>query len=63
MVLFENYSNAKISFFSNSKYLDSNGRITSQPYYSQCVTYTVDYTVNGQTKSITLSSIVPGTVK
>ena len=38
MVLFENYSDAKISFFSNSKYLDSNGRITSQPYYSHCVT-------------------------
>ena len=46
-----------------SKYLDDNGRITSQPAFSQCVTYTVDYTVNGETKTITLSSIVPGTIR
>ena len=61
MTLFSEYKDAKLSFNSDSKYLDDNGRITSQPVYSQCVTYTVDYTINGETKSITLSSIVPGT--
>ena len=61
--LFEKYNGAKLSFNSDSKYLDDNGRITSQPTYSQCVTYTVEYTFNGETKSVTLSSIVPGTVK
>ena len=62
-ILFEEYSGAKLSFTSNSGYLDYNGRIISQPMYSQCVTYTVEYTINGVTKSVTLSSIVPGTVK
>jgi len=61
MVLFEEYSDSALVFSSNSKYLDDNGRITSQPAYSQCVTYTVNYTVGGQTKTVTLSSIVPGT--
>ena len=63
MELFSKYSDCKLTFNSDSKYLDDNGRITSQPAFSQCVTYTVDYTVNGETKTITLSSIVPGTVR
>jgi len=61
--LFEEYEGAKLSFSSSSGYLDDNGRIVSQPIYSQCVTYTVEYTFNGETKSVTLSSIVPGTIK
>ena len=63
MELFSKYNDSKLTFNSESKYLDDNGRIISQPAFSQCVTYTVDYTVNGETKSITLSSIVPGTVR
>ena len=63
MELFSKYSDCKLTFNSDSKYLDDNGRITSQPAFSQCVTYTVEYTVNGSTKSVTLSSIIPGTVK
>ena len=61
--LFEKYNGAKLLFSSSSGYLDDNGRIVSQPIYSQCVTYTVEYTFNGETKSVTLSSIVPGTIK
>ena len=60
---FTYYSNYDLNMTSKSKYLDDNGRITSQPAFSQCVTYTVEYTVNGSTKSVTLSSIIPGTVK
>ena len=63
MELFTTYKDYDLEFSSNSKYLGSNGRFTSQPFYSQCVTYTIDYTINGQTKSVTLSSIVPGTIK
>ena len=63
MTLFTTYKDYKLSFSSNSKYLDDNGRVTARPFYSQCVTYTVEYTVNGETKSVTLSSIVPGTIK
>ena len=63
MELFSKYNDSKLTFNSESKYLDDNGRIISQPAFSQCVTYTVDYTVNGETKSITLSSIVPGTIR
>ena len=63
MELFSKYNDSKLTFNSESKYLDDNGRITSQPAFSQCVTYTVDYTVNGETKTITLSSIVPGTIR
>ena len=66
----ENKQNTKIkrnlrlrAFNSDSKYLDDNGRITLQPVFSECVTYTIDYTINGETKSVTLSSIVPGTEK
>ena len=63
MLYFGTYSDYDLSFSSDSSYLGSNGRIISQPSYSKCVTYTVDYTINGVTKSVTLSSIVPGTVK
>ena len=63
MALFNGYANYQLNMTSKSKYLDDNGRITSQPAYSQCVTYTVEYTVNGSTKSVTLSSIIPGTIK
>ena len=63
MSLFGEYSSADLNFSTESQYLNNFGRITSQPVYSQCVTYTVSYTLNGQTKSITLSSIIPGTEK
>ena len=63
MELFSTYADSKLKFSSDSKYLDENGRITSQPVFSQCVTYTVEYTENGQTKTVTLSSVVPGTMK
>ena len=63
MTLFKDYSNCQLSFSSDSKYLGDNGRITTQPTFTECVTYTVNYTVNGETKSVTLSSIVPGKLK
>ena len=40
-----------------SHILNDNGRITSQPEFSEVVTYKV---TTGSGKSITLSSIVPG---
>ena len=62
MAYYKDYSNCELSFTSNSEYIKSNGRISSLPAYSECVTYTVEYTVNGVTKEVTFSSILPGTI-
>ena len=59
---FENYSSSSMSFSSNSKYLANNGRVTSLPKNTECVTYTVTYTVGSTTKTVTLSSVLPGTL-
>ena len=45
---------SSISMSTNSKYIKSNGRITSLPEYSECVTYTVTYKDGSTTKTITL---------
>ena len=60
MALYQNYSSYSISAKSNSSYVNNLGRVTSLPNYSECVTYTVTYTSGGTTKTVTLSSIVPG---
>ena len=62
MELYKNYSGAKLEFSSNSDHLNDNGRVNSLPVYSECVTYDVTYTHNGVTKTITLSSILPGAI-
>ncbi len=62
MELFKNYSQATLSVKSNSNLVDSNGRINSLPTYTECVTYEVTYSYNGTTKTITLSSIIPGII-
>ncbi len=60
MDLYENYSNYKLSFESTSQYLKDNGRVSELPDYNECVTYTVTYTEGTTTKTVTLSTILPG---
>ncbi len=60
MDLFKNYKDVKLSFSSDSSYLQSNGRVKNLPNYPECVTYTVTYTTGSTTKTITLSSILSG---
>ena len=62
MEYFKNYSDYALTFNSTSSYLKSNGRVASLPEYSKCVKYDVTYTKGGVTKTVTLSSIVPGTI-
>ena len=61
--LYENYNNYKLSFESTSKYLKDNGRVSELPDYNECVTYTVTYTDGNTTKTVTLSSILPGALE
>ena len=63
MDLYQNYSNYTLSFDSSSEYLKDNGRVSKLPNYPECVTYTVSYTVGSTTKTITLSSILPGVLE
>ena len=63
MDLYENYSNYTLSFNSSSSYLKDNGRVAKLPNYPECATYTVTYTVGSTTKTITLSSILPGVLE
>lgn len=46
----------------SSSYIDSNGRITCLPTYTTCQTYTLTYQDGSSTKTITLSTIIPGSV-
>ena len=62
MAFYNAYGTKSISMSSNSSYVNSRGRVTSLPKYSECVTYTVTYTDGSTTKTITMSSILPGTV-
>ncbi len=70
MIRMQTYSSYDFTFTSDSQYLGTHhtytsmktGRVTSQPEYSECVTYTVTYTDGNTTKTVTLSSIIPGTV-
>ena len=61
--LFENYSDYQLSFNSQSEYLRENGRIISLPEYAECVTYDVTYTIGNETKTVTLSTILPSAFK
>ena len=63
MDLFKNYSNYELSITSNSSLLESNGRVKNLPNYPECVTYTVTYTTGSTSKTITLSSILPGNLE
>ena len=60
MEYYKNYSNYTLSFDSSSEYLKDNGRVIKLPNYNECVTYTVTYTEGSTSKSVTLSSILPG---
>ena len=63
MSLYENYSNYSLSFESSSDYLGNNGWVTSLPAYPECATYTVTYSDDNTSKTITLSSILPGNLE
>ena len=63
MDLYENYADYKLSFASESSYLKNNGRVKELPNYPECVTYTVTYTTGSTTKTITLSSVLPGNLE
>lgn len=59
---YKDYSSYSFALSSNSSYIQSNGRVSGLPEYSECVTYTVTYVTGSTSKTITLSSILPGTV-
>ena len=63
MEYYNNYSQYDLSFDSSSEYLKDNGRVKKLPNYTECVTYTVTYKDGSSTKSVTLSSILPGTLE
>ena len=63
MEYYNNYSQYDLSFDSSSEYLKDNGRVKKLPNYTECVTYTVTYKDGSTTKSVTLSSILPGTLE
>ena len=63
MELYDNYSNYSLSFESSSSYLKDNGRVSELPDYPECVTYTIEYTDGTTTKTVTLSTILPGTLE
>ena len=59
--LLTEYKDYEITFESHNKdILDDNGRIIKQPDETTCVTYTITITKDGQSQSVTLSSIVKG---
>ncbi len=62
MALYDLSSTYTFKFASSSSHFKSNGRITSLPTYSECVKYTVTYTTGGVSKTVTLSTILPGTI-
>lgn len=47
-------------FDTTSSYLKDNGRVSELPDYPECTTYTVTYSDGTTTKSVTLSTILPG---
>ena len=56
------YKDAKITMVSNNpNIVDKTGRVIKAPSVTTTVSYTVTVELNGQTKSITLYSVVPGT--
>ena len=63
MELYNNYENASLSFASTSSYLKDNGRVSKLPNYPECVSYTVTYKEGSTTKTVTLSSVLPGNLE
>ena len=63
MSLYQDFSQYKLSFESSSEYLKDNGRVSELPDYTECVTYTVTYTDGNTTKTVTLSTILPGVLE
>ena len=63
MELYQNYGDYSLSFESSSEYLKDNGRVSELPDYPECVTYTITYSDGTTTKTITLSTILPGTLE
>ena len=62
MELYDNYGNYTLTMESNSSHVKDNGRISSLPTYTECVTYEVTYSDGTTTKTVTLSTIIPGTI-
>jgi N-acetylmuramoyl-L-alanine amidase CwlA len=59
--LLTKYADYEISFVShNPEILDNNGRIVKQPSETTSVSYTITFTKDGQSQSITLASMVQG---
>ena len=63
MELYNNYNDYSLSFASSSSYLKDNGRVAKLPNIPECVTYTITYQNGSTTKTITLSSILPGVLE
>ena len=63
MDLYQNYGSYTLTASSKSEYVSNNGRVKELPSYPECVTYTVTYTTGSTTKTITLSSILPGSLQ
>ena len=59
--LLTKYSGYQVSITSNNPdIVNKNGRVVNQPEQSTCVTYTITFTKDGESKSITLASMVQG---
>ena len=59
--LLTKYQGYEVSIVSNNpEIVDNNGRVVKQPAETTCVTYTITFTKDGESKSITLASMVKG---
>ena len=58
----KNYSEANISILSNNPdIVDNTGRVINAPEETTTVSYVLTVELNGETRSITLHSVIPGT--
>ena len=59
--LLTKYAGYEVAITSNNPdIVDNNGRVVKQPTETTCVTYTITFTKAGESKSITLASMVKG---
>ena len=59
--LITKYAGYEVAITSNNPdIVDNNGRVVKQPTETTCVTYTITFTKDGESKSITLASMVKG---
>ena len=63
MIRMASYSDYKLTLSTTSNYLQTDGRIKSQPETSKCITYDVTYNNGTTSKTVTLSTIIPGSSK